>query len=46
MLSANPHVDLKIKQSVLHTKRIELKEEYHQKNMDMLAYSPKDVRYS
>ena len=44
MLSANPHVDLKIQQSVLHTKRIELKEEYHQKNMDMLAYSP--VKYT
>ena len=44
MLSENPHVDLKIVNCALYTRRVVLKDEYHKKNMDMQLYSP--IKYN
>ena len=40
MISDNPNVSLGIVDCSLHTRRIALKDDYHKKRMDMLAYAP------
>ena len=40
MISDNPNVSLGIVDSSLYTRRIALKDDYHKKRMDMLAYAP------
>ena len=40
MISDNPNVSLGIVDCSLHTRRIALKDDYHKKRMDMLAYGP------
>ena len=40
MISGNPNVSLGIVDSSLYTRRIALKDDYHKKRMDMLAYAP------
>ena len=40
MISGNPNVNLGIIDSSLYTRRIALKDDYHMKRMDMLAYTP------
>ena len=40
MISDNPNVSLGIVDCSLYTDRIALKEDYHKKRMDMLAYTP------
>ena len=44
MISDNPNVSLGIVDCSLYTHRIALKDDYHKKRMDMLAYAP--VEYS
>ena len=45
MISDNPNVSLGIVDCSLHTRRIALKDEYHKKQMDMLAYTPVEFNY-
>ena len=45
MISENPHVSLGIVDCSLYTRRVALKDEYHKKRMDMLAYAPVDYSY-
>ena len=40
MISDNPNVSLTIVDCSLYTRRIALKDDYHNKRMDMLAYAP------
>ena len=45
MISDNPNVSLGIVDCSLHTRRIALKDDYHKKRMDMLAYTPVEFNY-
>ena len=45
MISDNPNVSLGIVGCSLHTRRIALKDDYHKKRMDMLAYTPVEHNY-
>ena len=45
MISDNPNVSLGIVDCSLYTRRIDLKEDYHKKRMDMLAYAPVEYNY-
>ena len=40
MISDNPNVSLGIVGCSIYTRRIALKDEYHKKKMDILAYPP------
>ena len=40
MISDNPNVSLGIVDCSLYTRRIALKDDYHKKRMDTLAYTP------
>ena len=42
VISDNPNVSLGIVDCSLYTRRIALKDDYHKKRMDMLAYAPVD----
>ena len=45
MFSDNPNVSLGIVDCSLYTRRIALKDDYHKKRMDMLAYAPVEYNY-
>ena len=45
MISDNPNVSLGIVDCSLYTRRIALKDDYHIKRMDMLAYAPVQYNY-
>ena len=45
MISDNPHVSLGIVNCSLYTRRIALKDDYHEKSMDMLAYALVEYNY-
>ena len=45
MISDNPNVSLGIVECSLYTRRIALKDDYHKKRMDMLAYTPVEFNY-
>ena len=45
MISDNPNVSLRIVDCSLYTRRIALKDDYHKKGMDMLAYTPVEFNY-
>ena len=45
MISDNPNVSLGIVDCSLYTPRIALKDDYHKKRMDMLAYTPVEFNY-
>ena len=45
MISDNPNVSLGIVDCSLYTRRIALKDDYHKKRMDMLAYAPVEYNY-
>ena len=45
MISDNPSVSLGIVDCSLYTRSIALKDDYHQKRMDMLAYTPVEFNY-
>ena len=45
MVSDNPNVSLGIVDCSLYTRRIALKDDYHKKRMDMLAYTPVEFDY-
>ena len=45
MISDNPNVSLGIVDCSLYNRRITLKDDYHKKRMDMLAYSPIEYNY-
>ena len=45
MISDNPNVGLGIVDCSLYTRRIALKDDYHKKRMDMLAYTPVEFNY-
>ena len=45
MLSDNPNVSLGIVDCSIYTRRIALKDDYHKKRMDMLAYTPVEFNY-
>ena len=45
MISDNTNVSLGIVDCSLHTRRIALKDDYHKKRMDMLAFAPVDYIY-
>ena len=45
MISDNPTVSLGIVDCSLYTRRIALKDDYHKKGMDMLAYTPVEFNY-
>ena len=45
MISGNSDVSLGIVDCSLYTRRIALKDDYHKKRMDMLAYAPVDYNY-
>ena len=45
MISDNPNVSLRIGDCSLYTRRIPLKDDYHKKRMDMLAYAPVEFNY-
>ena len=45
MISDNPNVRLGIVDCSLYTRRIALKDDYHKKRMDMLAYTPVEFKY-
>ena len=40
MISDNPNISLGIEDNSFYTRRIALKDDYHRKRMDMLAYAP------
>ena len=46
MITDNPNVSLGIVDCSLYTPRIGLKEDYHKKRMDMLAYAPVEYNYT
>ena len=45
MISDNPNVSLGIVDCLLYTRRIALKDDYHKKRMDTLAFSPEEYNY-
>ena len=45
MISDNPNVSLGIVYCSLYTRRIALKDDYHKKRMDMLAYAPVEYNF-
>ena len=45
IISDNPIVRLGIVDCFLYTRRIALKDDYHKKRMDMLAYTPLEFNY-
>ena len=45
MISDNPNVSLGIVDCSLYTRHIALKDDYHKKRMDMLAYAPVEYNY-
>ena len=45
MISDNPNVSLDIVDCSLYTRRIALRDDYHKKRMDMLAYAPVEYNY-
>ena len=45
MISDNPNVSLGIVDCSFYTRRIALKDDYHKKRMDMLAYTPVEFNY-
>ena len=45
MISDNPNVSLGIVDCSLYTRRIALKDDFHKKKMDMLAYAPVEYNY-
>ena len=45
MISDNPNVSLGIVDYSLYTRRIALKNDYHKKRMDMIAYTPVEFNY-
>ena len=45
MISDNPNASLGIVDCSLYTRRIALKDDYHKKRMDMLAYTPVEFNY-
>ena len=45
MISDNPNVSLGFVDCSLYTRRIALKDDYHKKRMDMLAYTPVEFNY-
>ena len=45
VISDNPNVSLRNVHCSLYTRRIGLKEDYHKKRMDMLAFSPVVYNY-
>ena len=45
MISDNPNVSLGILDCSLYTRRIALKDDYHNERMDMLAYAPVEYNY-
>ena len=45
MIGDNPNVSLGIVDCSLHTRGITLKDDYHKKTMDMLAYAPVEYNY-
>ena len=45
MISDNPNVSLGIIDCSLYNRRITLRDDYHKKRMDMLAYSPVEYNY-
>ena len=45
MISDNPNVSLGVVDCSLYTRRIVLKDDYHKKRMDMLAYTPVEFNY-
>ena len=45
MISDNPNISLGIGDCSLYTRRIALKDDYHKKRMDMLAYTPVGFNY-
>ena len=45
MISDNPNVSLGIVDCSLYTRRIALKDDYHKKRMNMLAYTPVEFNY-
>ena len=45
MISDNPDVSLGIVDCSLYTRRFALKDDYHKKLMDMLAYTPVEFNY-
>ena len=45
MISDNPNVSLGIVDCSLYARRIALKDDYHKKRMDMLAYAPVEYKY-
>ena len=45
MISDNPNISLGIVDCSLYTRRIALKDDYHKKRIDMLAYAPVDYKY-
>ena len=46
MISDNPNVSLGIVDCSLYAHRIALKDVYHKKRMDLLAYAPVPVEYN
>ena len=45
MISDNPNASLGIVDCSLYTRRIALKDDYHKKRLDMLAYAPVEYNY-
>ena len=45
IISDNPNVSLRIVDCSLYTRRIALKDDYHKKRMDVLAYTPVEFNY-
>ena len=45
MISDSPNVSLRIMDCSLYNRRIALKDDYHKKRMDMLAYAPVEYNY-
>ena len=45
IISDNPNVSLGIVDCSLYTRRIALRDDYHEKRMDMLAYTPVEFNY-
>ena len=46
MISDNPNVSLGIVDCSLYTRRIAIKDRFHKKRMDILAYTPVEFKYS
>ena len=45
MISDNPNISLGVVDCSLYTRRIALKDDYHKKRTDMLAYTPMEFNY-